>query len=141
MTINPSRTFRAMLLLIAIITLIIAPMSLQRTGHAADAVASPAMEDNHPAPLAIGSVAPDFRLPGIDGKTYTLASFKNSKMLVVIFTAVHCPTAEVYENRIKKLVTDYRDRGVALSSFSRTMRRRSGSTRWAIPISATHSKT
>ena len=49
----------------------------------------------------------------MDGKTYSLASFKNSKALVVIFTAVHCPTAEVYENRIKKLVADYRERGVA----------------------------
>jgi peroxiredoxin len=70
-------------------------------------------DDAHPAPLAIGSAAPDFSLPAIDGKTYSLADFKDSKVLVVIFTAVHCPTAEVYEQRIKKLVADYRDRGVA----------------------------
>lgn len=68
--------------------------------------------DSHPSPLAIGSQAPDFRLRGIDGKTYSLASFRNSKVLVVIFTAVHCPTAEVYENRIKQLVADYQKRGV-----------------------------
>ena len=68
--------------------------------------------DDHPVPLAIGSAAPDFRLSGIDGKTYSLASFKDSKALVVIFTAVHCPTAEVYEGRIKKLAADYRARGV-----------------------------
>jgi peroxiredoxin len=67
----------------------------------------------HPAPLAIGSPAPPFSLPGIDGKTYTLDSFKGSKALVVIFTAVHCPTAEVYENRIKQLVADYGSKGVA----------------------------
>jgi peroxiredoxin len=70
-------------------------------------------EEDHPKPLAIGSAAPDFHLTGIDGKTYSLADFKDSKILVVIFTAVHCPTAEVYEGRIKKLVADYRDRGVA----------------------------
>jgi peroxiredoxin len=70
-------------------------------------------EVEHPATLAIGSPAPDFRLPAIDGKTYTLADFKDSKVLVVIFTAVHCPTAEVYEGRIKKLVAEYGDRGVA----------------------------
>ena len=57
---------------------------------------------DHPEPLAIGSPAPDFSLPAVDGKTYSLASFKDSKALVVIFTAVHCPTAEVYEGRIKK---------------------------------------
>lgn len=69
--------------------------------------------EEHPATLVIGSSAPDFRLAAVDGKTYSLADFKDSKILVVIFTAVHCPTAEVYEGRIKKLVADYRDRGVA----------------------------
>lgn len=71
------------------------------------------MAQEHPPILAIGSAAPDFHPPAVDGKTYTLADFKDSKALMVIFTAVHCPTAEVYENRIKKLVADYRDRGVA----------------------------
>jgi peroxiredoxin len=66
----------------------------------------------HPVPLTIGASAPDFNLSGVDGKTYTLASFASSKVLVVIFTAVHCPTAEVYEQRIKQLVSDYRDKGV-----------------------------
>ena len=28
--------------------------------------------------LAIGAAAPDFKLPGVDGKTYSLASFKNA---------------------------------------------------------------
>jgi peroxiredoxin len=67
----------------------------------------------HPEPLAIGSPAPDFSLQGVDGKTYTLASFKSSKVLAVVFTAVHCPTAEVYESRIKQLVSDYQKRDVA----------------------------
>jgi peroxiredoxin len=77
------------------------------------AALSPAWGADHPEPLAIGSPAPDFHLPGIDGKTYSLADFRDAKLLVVIFTAVHCPTAEVYEGRINKLVADYRDRGVA----------------------------
>ena len=78
-------------------------------------VASTAFQTDQPAPLAIGSPAPDFKLPGIDGKTYSLASFKGSKALVVIFTAVHCPTAEVYEVRMKQLVEDYKKRGVAFA--------------------------
>ena len=69
--------------------------------------------DTHPAPLAIGSPAPDFSLPGIDGKTWSLDDFKDRKVLVVIFTAVHCPTAEVYEDRIKRLVSDYSAKDVA----------------------------
>ena len=71
-----------------------------------------ALDDAHPQPLAIGAAAPDFSLPAVDGKTYTLASFKDAKVLVVIFTAVHCPTAEIYEGRIKQLVADYKGRGV-----------------------------
>jgi len=73
------------------------------------------VDSSHPAPLAIGSPAPDFRLPGVDGKTYSLDSFQNAKALAVIFTAVHCPTAEIYENRIKRLVADYAAKGVAFA--------------------------
>ena len=81
----------------------------------AGAVVSATQTDkDRPQPLAIGSAAPDFNLPGTDGKTYSLASFKSSKALVVIFSAVHCPTAEVYENRIKQLVADYRSKGVGV---------------------------
>lgn len=69
--------------------------------------------DDTPAPLAIGAAAPDFKLPGIDGKLHGLHDFDKSPVLVVMFTAVHCPTAEIYEGRMKKLVADYKDRGVA----------------------------
>lgn len=79
-----------------------------RTALAARAGAEAA----HPAPLAIGAPAPAFSLVGVDGKTYTLDSFRASKVLVVIFTAVHCPTAEIYEERIKRLVADYEEKGV-----------------------------
>ncbi len=83
-----------------------------QTQAPAVAPAASSAAPEHPVPLAIGASAPDFQLVGVDGKTYTLASFASSKVLVVIFTAVHCPTAEVYEQRIKQLVSDYRDRGV-----------------------------
>jgi peroxiredoxin len=64
--------------------------------------------------LAIGSPAPDFSLPGIDGKTYSLASFKDAKILVVIFMCNHCPTSQAYEDRIVQLVNDYKANGVAV---------------------------
>jgi len=70
--------------------------------------------DDNPPTLPIGAAAPDFNLPAIDGKTYSLLDFASSKVLVVVFTCVHCPTAQLYEDRIKKLGDDYRDRGVAL---------------------------
>jgi thiol-disulfide isomerase/thioredoxin len=64
--------------------------------------------------LAIGAPAPDFKLPGVDGKTYSLASFKNVNILVIVFTCNHCPTAQAYEDRIIKLTGDYKNKGVAI---------------------------
>jgi peroxiredoxin len=79
---------------------------------------SPAASAEDPTPLAIGSKAPDFRLPGVDGKTYTLADFADAKVLVVLFTCNHCPTAQAYEARVAKLRDDYKDKGVALVAIS-----------------------
>lgn len=79
------------------------------------ALANPA--DEHPT-LAIGASAPAFNLPGVDGKTYSLTSFKNSKLLVIVFTCNHCPTAQAYEDRLIKLTSDYASKGVAVVAIS-----------------------
>jgi len=68
--------------------------------------------------LKPGAKAPDFDLPGVDGKNWKLADFDKSKILVVIFTCNHCPTAQYYEERIKKLVVDYKDKGVSFVAIS-----------------------
>ena len=69
-------------------------------------------------PLEIWSAAPDFNLPGVDGKNYRLADFAKANILVVVFTANHCPTAQAYEGRIMQLVTDYKSKGVAVVAIS-----------------------
>ncbi|MFI5098153.1 MAG: redoxin domain-containing protein [Candidatus Acidiferrales bacterium] len=71
-------------------------------------------DESAPPPLAIGAAAPDFCLPGIDGQTHCLAEYASSKVLVIAFTCNHCPTAQLYETRLKQLAADYRDRGVTL---------------------------
>src|SRR5829696_1226492 len=71
-----------------------------------------------PKPLEIGAAAPDFTLPGVDGKDHSLADFRDAKVLVVLFTCNHCPTAQAYEQRIKKMHSDYKDKGVALVAIS-----------------------
>lgn len=71
-----------------------------------------------PEPLAIGSRAPDFNLPGVDGRSHALKDFDASKVLVIFFTCNHCPTAQYYEGRIKQLVTDYGSKGVAFVAIS-----------------------
>ena len=62
--------------------------------------------------------APDFRLPGVDGKSYSLDSFRDADILVVVFTCNHCPTAQAYEGRIQQLASDYKDKKVALVAIS-----------------------
>ncbi len=76
-------------------------------------LAALAQQSEHPT-LAIGSPAPDFSLPGIDGKTHALAEYAASPILAIVFTCNHCPTAQLYETRIKKLDEDYRNKGVKL---------------------------
>jgi len=67
--------------------------------------------------LAIGAKAPDFLLPGVDGKMYTLSSFSSARVLVIVFTCNHCPTAQAYESRIIRLSADYAARGVAVAAI------------------------
>ncbi len=64
--------------------------------------------------LPIGAQAPDFRLPGTDGKTYSLASFSKADVLVIVFTCNHCPTAQAYEDRLIQLTSDYTSKNVAV---------------------------
>lgn len=69
-------------------------------------------------PLSIGAQAPDFDLPGADGRRYSLKDFADARFLAVLFTCNHCPTAQVYEERFKRLVDDYRGKGVAFVAIS-----------------------
>lgn len=68
--------------------------------------------------LSIGADAPAFDLPGVDGKNWSLGSFRNSKLLVVVFTCNHCPTAQAYEDRLIQLTDEYKSRGVAVVAIS-----------------------
>jgi thiol-disulfide isomerase/thioredoxin len=67
-----------------------------------------------PPILKIGSPAPAFNLPGVDGKMHSIGDYASSKVLVVIFSCDHCPVAQMYEQRIEQLVKDYKGRGVAI---------------------------
>jgi peroxiredoxin len=74
--------------------------------------------DENPPTLALGAAAPDFSLPGVDGKTYALKDFAAAKVLVLNFTCTHCPTAQAYEERVKRIVDDYGGKGVAVVAIS-----------------------
>ncbi len=67
----------------------------------------------HPT-LAIGAQAPDFSLQGIDGKKHTLAEYKNSSVLAILFICNHCPASQLYEERMIKMAADFKTKGVQL---------------------------
>jgi peroxiredoxin len=70
-------------------------------------------QQTHPI-LPLGSPAPDFALPGVDGKVHKLSDYASSPILVVVFTCNHCPIAQMYERRIEQLYEDYGKKGVAV---------------------------
>jgi thiol-disulfide isomerase/thioredoxin len=89
-----------------LVSLCFVPEVLLCTSAAADG-------SEHPT-LAIGSLAPDFCLPGVDGQTHCLKEYSASKVLVIAFICNHCPTSQLYEPRIKQIAEDYKDKGVAV---------------------------
>ena len=68
--------------------------------------------------LELGQSAPDFKLPGVDGKTYSLASFKDAKALIVVFSCNHCPFVLGSEDRMIQLYRDYTPKGVAMVAIN-----------------------
>jgi len=83
---------------------------------AQEARLTPQVSQAHPI-LPIGSPAPEFSLPGIDGRIHTLSEY-NDPILVVMFICNHCPTSQLYEGRMKKLVEDYRGKGVGFVAIN-----------------------
>jgi len=71
-----------------------------------------------PITLKIDQDALPFNLKGTDGKFYTLNSFSQAKVLVIIFSANHCPTAQAYEDRIIAITRDYQSKGVEVVVIS-----------------------
>jgi peroxiredoxin len=71
----------------------------------------------HPI-LSIGSPAPDFALPGVDGKTHKLADYSSAKILAVVFECNHCPVSQLYESRIEKLYREYKNKSVAFVAIN-----------------------
>jgi peroxiredoxin len=68
--------------------------------------------------LSIGAPAPEFDLPGVDGKRYSLASFANAKVLVVVFSCNHCPYVIGSEDRMIRFANDFAPRGVAMVAIN-----------------------
>src|SRR6266496_1449257 len=53
-----------------------------------------------PPPVALGTAAPDFRLPATDGKTYTFADVAGRNGTVIVFICNHCPYVKAVIDRM-----------------------------------------
>ena len=71
----------------------------------------------HSEKIKLGTPAPDFSLPGVDGKPYALSDFKDKKALVILFICNHCPYVQAVEERILQLHRDYAAKGVQLAAI------------------------
>src|SRR5262245_12934337 len=68
--------------------------------------------------LALGDAAPDFKLPGVDGKTHRLADFKSAPVLMVVFLSNHCPTSHAAVTRLVPLAAAMKSRGLAVVAIN-----------------------
>lgn len=59
--------------------------------------------------LAHGDSAPDFELPGADGRTYGLADLADHEALLVVFTCNHCPYAKAKIEPLNAIAREYDD--------------------------------
>lgn len=62
--------------------------------------------------LKINDKAPDFSLPGVDGKVHSLNDFKAKKVLVIVFMCNHCPYVQGSIERLKAIQSDFGIKGV-----------------------------
>lgn len=64
--------------------------------------------------LPLGTKAPDFSLPNVDGRTVSLGDFKGAPALLVVFMCNHCPYVKHVAEGLAKLARDYQAKGAAV---------------------------
>jgi peroxiredoxin len=68
--------------------------------------------------LALGTQAPDFRLPDTEGHEVALSDYSEAKALVVMFICNHCPFVRHVQAELARLAKEYQARGVAVVAIS-----------------------
>lgn len=64
--------------------------------------------------LELGAAAPPFSLPDTTGTTVTLAHFRESVGLLVVFLCNHCPYVKHVQHELAAIGREYAARGVAM---------------------------
>ena len=67
--------------------------------------------------LSIGTRAPDFSLPNIDGSTVSRSDF-DERPLVVIFMCNHCPFVVHIRSELAQFAGEFREKGIGIVGIS-----------------------
>ncbi len=69
-------------------------------------------------PGELGSLCPDFQLPGVDGHLHSLKDFKGSRALLIMFICNHCPYVQAVEDRLILLSKELQSLGAQIVAIS-----------------------
>lgn len=73
---------------------------------------------NQPYTLPLGYSAPNFRLKGTDGSSYTLRDFVEARALVIFFTCNHCPYVTGSDEITRQTAEKYKDQKVSFIAIN-----------------------
>ena len=68
--------------------------------------------------LPLGTAAPDFSLPNLDGRLMSLGDVAGEKGMVVMFNCNHCPFVKHVADQLAVLGRDYLPRGIGVVAIS-----------------------
>ena len=68
--------------------------------------------------LQLGTKAPEFSLPNIDGSVVSLADFADKKGLLVVFMCNHCPFIKHLRTELSEFGNEYQDKGLGVVGIS-----------------------
>ena len=68
--------------------------------------------------LPLGTAAPDFELPNVDGRMVSLADAAGPRGTVVMFICNHCPFVKHVADQLAALGRDYLGRGIGFAAIS-----------------------
>jgi peroxiredoxin len=72
----------------------------------------------HSFMVPLGTAAPEFALPAIDGRKVSLSDFDGAPALLVVFLSNHCPYVRRIEAGLGSVVATYEGRGLAAVGIS-----------------------
>lgn len=68
--------------------------------------------------LPLGTAAPDFSLPNVDGSIISLADFADKKALLVMFICNHCPFVVHLRSALAGFANDYQPQGLGIVAIN-----------------------